>query len=63
VDNHEPENYNCPFCRVVQQAKQKGIHLSDIVHHSDSVTAFLAPGRREYNPLDVLVVPDAQELL
>jgi len=57
--NHEPQNYSCPFCRIINQAKQQGLQLSDVIYSSKSVTAFLAFKRRINNPIDVLVVSNA----
>lgn len=58
MHNHEPQNYRCPFCRIIEQAEQQGLQSSDIVYYSESVTAFLALGRWPNNPVDVLVVPN-----
>ncbi len=54
--NHEPSDYQCPFCRIVRASSIA--HSTDIVYSSEMVTAFLALGRWPNNPIDVLVVPN-----
>jgi histidine triad (HIT) family protein len=56
--NHAPEGYVCPFCRIVREADLSN-PACDVVYKTETVTAFLGPGRWEKNPLDVLVVPNA----
>lgn len=58
---HEPSNYKCPFCPIIQ-AGLKATPDSvpkEIIYSSEMVTAFLALGRWAKNPVDVLVVPNA----
>ena len=57
--NHEPSDYICPFCHIIQRAAQSNSNHSetDVIYHSETVTAFLALGRWPKNPVDVLVVP------
>ena len=55
---HEPQNYSCPFCRIINSAKLHGVQSSDVIYSSDLVTAFLALGRWANNPVDVLIVPN-----
>ena len=55
--NHEPPNYACPFCRILNQAKDF-IETTDVIFQDLSVTAFLGLGRWEHNPEDVLIVPN-----
>ncbi len=57
MHNHEPNDYACPFCRIIRQAKDS-IESTDVIFQDASVTAFLGLGRWEKNPLDVLVVPN-----
>ena len=57
MHNHEPDNYACPFCRVLNQAKDS-LDGTDIVFQDDTVTAFLGLGCWEHNPVDVLIVPN-----
>jgi histidine triad (HIT) family protein len=54
--NHQPDNYDCPFCRIISQAKDT-IEGTEVIHQTELVTAFLSLSRWEKNPMDVLVVP------
>jgi histidine triad (HIT) family protein len=56
--NHEPQNYSCPFCNIIEQAQLQKIQTSDVIYCSEAVTAFLALGRWTHNPVDVLIVPN-----
>lgn len=59
MHNHEPPGYSCLFCRIVQRAKHdSSLTGSDVIHQTDSVTAFLGLGRWPGNPVDVLIVPN-----
>jgi histidine triad (HIT) family protein len=55
--NHEPNDYTCPFCRIIGQAKDE-IETTDVIFQNATVTAFLGLGRWEKNPVDVLIVPN-----
>lgn len=57
--NHEPDGYNCPFCRIIQKS-QAGISSasSEIVCQAGMAIAFLGLRRWPNNPLDVLIVPN-----
>jgi histidine triad (HIT) family protein len=59
---HEPENYSCIVCRIVEKAKNGEnalTHLSsDVIWRSDTATAFLSLDKWKDNPVDVLVVPN-----
>jgi len=57
--NHEPLSYDCPFCRIINQAKQQVHQPSDVIYSAETVTAFLAHRRQVNNLIDVLVVPNA----
>ena len=56
--NHEPQNYSCPFCRIIERAQLQTIQTSDVIYSSEAVTAFLALRRWTYNPVDILIVPN-----
>ena len=57
--SHQPEEYECPFCRVVaghddgQYTRQ-----ADVVYRDDTVTAFIASSWWPANAGHVLVVPN-----
>jgi histidine triad (HIT) family protein len=62
MHNHEPKDYVCPFCRIVQEARSRlrsTAWATDVIHQTDTATAFLGLGRWPRNPVDVLVVPNA----
>ena len=57
MHNHEPEDYVCPFCRIIEQAKIS-MDATEAVHQDEAVTAFLGLLHWEKNPVDVLIVPN-----
>jgi len=60
VFNHEPEHYECPFCRLVagRDDQQRINTQRDIVRRNGLATAFIAPRWWPNNHGHVLVVPD-----
>lgn len=57
MHNHEPEDYVCPFCRIIEQVKDS-LESTEVVYQDEDVTSFLGLLRWEKNPVDVLVVPN-----
>ena len=57
MHNHEPKDYLCPFCQIIERAKES-MKGTDVVYQDETVTAFLGLGRWEKNPVDVLIVPN-----
>lgn len=58
---HEPEGYDCPFCRVVRSdfdAKNWSTE-DDVVLRTDRVTAWVSPAWWPNNPGHVMIVPNA----
>lgn len=56
---HQPENYRCPFCEIIQAVrKDAALENSEVVYHNRQITAFLSLPRWPKNPLDVLVIPN-----
>ncbi|MEM7362808.1 MAG: HIT family protein [Pseudomonadota bacterium] len=57
---HAPDNYDCPFCRIVVGDFGEGVATTadDVVLRSDLVTAFVASHQWPNNPGHVLVVPN-----
>ncbi len=55
MHRHEPEDYDCPFCRVVAGGESKVISREDVVLRAEGATAFVAPKWWERNPGHVLV--------
>jgi diadenosine tetraphosphate (Ap4A) HIT family hydrolase len=56
--NHAPEDYDCPFCRLVRSLNTVRSSQKDIVYRDDDVTAFLSASWWPNNPGHVLVVPN-----
>ncbi len=58
--NHAPENYNCPFCLLIQGIKNEHVHSiqSDIVYHDEVVTAIISSHQWPNNHGNVIVVPN-----
>lgn len=57
--SHEPEGYECPFCRIAA-GQDDGIHTknADVVYQDATVTAFIAAAWWPANAGHVLVVPN-----
>ena len=56
--SHAPENYDCPFCRIVKGIESDGLsNQEDVIYHDDQVTAFVSLHWLPNNPGHVLVVP------
>ncbi|PKO12904.1 MAG: diadenosine tetraphosphate hydrolase [Chloroflexi bacterium HGW-Chloroflexi-10] len=60
MHNHAPENYICPFCLLLQGIKNDHTYSnqSDIVHHDDTVTAFIGSHQWPNNPGNTIVIPN-----
>jgi histidine triad (HIT) family protein len=61
VFSHEPDDYTCPFCRLVSGAADpRGINREhDVVRRDELATAFISPRWWPRNHGHVLVVPNA----
>lgn len=57
MHNHEPKRYKCPFCQIIEGARDS-MEDSDVIYQDADVTAFLSKSRWEKNPFDVLIVPN-----
>lgn len=55
--NHEPKDYACPFCAVVNGGGDERNSYEDVVYENDFATAFIAAKWWVNNPGHVLVVP------
>jgi histidine triad (HIT) family protein len=58
VTTHEPEGYDCPFCRLVAGEETEHNRQADVVYRSEDVIAFISPKWWRNNPGHVLVVPN-----
>ena len=56
--NHEPQNYICPFCRLLRNEEGPRNSPQDIVYNNELVTAFISPRWWPKNVGYVLVVPN-----
>lgn len=58
---HAPENYQCPFCLLVQGIKNPHVLsvADDIVCQDDTVTAFISSHQWSRNQGHVIVIPNA----
>lgn len=56
--NHEPEGYDCPFCKLINGEGDEFTNLQDIVFQNDSVTAFVAPKWWVHNPANIVIIPN-----
>jgi histidine triad (HIT) family protein len=58
--SHAPENYDCPFCRVVNKNTDDDIYTQedDVIYRDNHVTAFVSSHWLSNNPGHVIVVPN-----
>ncbi len=58
--NHEPADYQCPFCAVVAGAEGDFplTNQGDIVYQDDLITAFISSHWWPKNPGHVLIIPN-----
>ncbi len=59
--NHEPANYNCPFCRLIEGVGDAaGIYTQaeDVVFQDEMVTVFINARWWENNPGHAVIVPN-----
>ncbi len=54
--NHEPKEYSCPFCLLVQGGESKYNSQHDIIYRDKLVTAFVSPRWWPNNPGNVIIV-------
>ncbi len=57
IHNHEPKNYDCPFCRLVHGQDDEINKQEYIVYQDSKTVAYVAPKWWDKNPGHVLVVP------
>ncbi|WP_433160508.1 HIT family protein [Kribbella sp. CA-247076] len=62
--NHEPADYDCPFCRLIAGGEDGLTQQQDIVRRTKHALAFIASRWWPNNPGHVLVFPryDGDEL-
>ena len=54
--NHAPDNYVCPFCRIVQ--KQDKERIPDIIYQNEDITAFIVREQCQNNLGQAVVIPN-----
>lgn len=54
---HEPENYSCPFCKLINGEEDKINKRIFVVYEDKNTLAYIAPKWWINNPGNVLVVP------
>lgn len=57
--SHEPEGYDCPFCRLQRGVVNENNQLADVVAREELVHARIAPKWWPANPGAALVIPNA----
>jgi histidine triad (HIT) family protein len=57
--NHEPDDYRCPFCRLVAGGEDERRTQRDVVRRAELATAFVSPRCWPNNHGHVLIVPNA----
>jgi histidine triad (HIT) family protein len=58
VYNHAPDNYDCPFCRLVDRRETSVSSQDDVVWRDEFVTGFMASAWWPNNKGHVLIVPN-----
>lgn len=57
--NHEPKNYICPLCQIVnKEPTDKGSLESSVIFRGENVTAFVSAKWWRSNPGHVIIVPN-----
>lgn len=55
--NHEPQNYVCPFCKLISGVDDEINTQENVVYQDKYTLAYVAPKWWKNNPGNVLVVP------
>lgn len=60
MHNHQPQNYNCPFCLIVNGVENGNVYTkqADIVYKDSDITAFIASHWWPNNLGHVLIIPN-----
>ena len=58
--NHEPKNYQCPFCRIVDGVEDEYVatNQEDVFYSDEDITAFVASHSWPNNNGHVLIIPN-----
>lgn len=55
--NHEPKNYDCPFCKLIRGQDDEINKQEYVVYQDDKTLAYIAPKWWDKNPGHILVIP------
>lgn len=60
MHNHEPQNYNCPFCRIAKGVEEDSLHTkqADVFYKDNHVTAFIASHWWPNNKGHIIIIPN-----
>ena len=60
MHNHEPKDYICPFCLIVEGVENEHLYTkqADIVYKNNFVTAFISSGWWKNNKGHVIIIPN-----
>lgn len=56
--NHQPPDYNCPFCGIVQGRFDAWTVETDVVYQDEMVTAFISAAWWPNNDGHVIIIPN-----
>jgi len=54
--NHAPNNYSCPFCRIVQKLDEE--RIPDIIYQDKSITTFIVLEHLPKNLGQAVIIPN-----
>jgi histidine triad (HIT) family protein len=60
MHNHEPENYDCPFCLIAKGVENDHVYTkqADVFYQDEKLSAFVASHWWPNNPGHVIIVPN-----
>lgn len=58
--NHEPTNYQCPFCLIAKGIENNNVitKQTDVLYHDNDITAFISSHWWPNNPGHVIIIPN-----
>ncbi|HWY60490.1 MAG TPA: HIT family protein [Rhizomicrobium sp.] len=57
--NHQPENYDCPLCKIARgEPTEHGDQEGSVIFRDDEITAFVAGKWWRSNPGHVIIIPN-----
>lgn len=60
MHNHEPQNYRCPFCRIVKGVEDEFVYTNqtDIFYRDDFIISFISSHWWPNNKGHIIIVPN-----